>query len=141
MTHDERRRLLEAAVEARANAHAPYSGFRVGAAVLGRHGGIYAGCNVENASYPVSMCAERGAIAAAVAAGERALEAVLILADAAAPCPPCGMCRQALAEFGPDMAVVLVGATGKTDETTLRDLLPRAFGPDFLADAAGGRER
>jgi cytidine deaminase len=141
MTTDERERMLEAAVEARANAYAPYSGFAVGAAVLGRHGGIYAGCNVENASYPVSLCAERGAIAAAVAAGETGIDAVLILSDATRPCPPCGMCRQALAEFGPDMAVVMVGAQGALDEAALRDLLPAAFGPGFLDDERDGSGR
>lgn len=141
MTTDERERMLEAAVEARANAYAPYSGFAVGAAVLGSHGGIYAGCNVENASYPVSLCAERGAIAAAVAAGETGLDAVLILSDATEPCPPCGMCRQALAEFGPDMIVVMVGAGGACREAALRDLLPSVFGPGFLAEAREGSAR
>lgn len=139
MTTGDQERMLEAAVEARANAYAPYSGFRVGAAVLGRHGGVYAAGNVENASYPVSLCAERGAIAAAVAAGETAIDAVLILSDAEAPCPPCGMCRQALAEFGPNMAVVLVGARGSARRTTLDALLPDRFDPAFL-DAAT-RER
>ncbi len=140
MTTEERVRMLEAAVEARANAHAPYSGFAVGAAVLGRRGGIYAGCNVENAAFPVSMCAERGAIAAAVTAGETVIEAVLILSDAAAPCPPCGFCRQALAEFGPDMIVVMVGAGGAVSQATLAELLPSAFGPGFLDDARNGRD-
>lgn len=134
MNPEDRERLLQAAVEAHANAHAPYSRFRVGAAVLGRHGGVYAGCNVENASYPVSMCAERGAIAAAVASGESAIDAVLILSDARTPCPPCGMCRQALAEFGPDMTVLMVGAAGAMRQATLRDLLPLAFDPAFLDD-------
>ena len=141
MTTEERERMLEAAVEARANAYAPYSGFAVGAAALGSHGGIYAGCNVENASYPVSLCAERGAIAMAVAAGETGIDAVLILSDATQPCPPCGMCRQALAEFGPDMVVVMVGAEGAFRETTLRALLPAAFGPGFLDDARSGSGR
>jgi len=126
------RRMLDAARAAQANAHAPYSGFHVGAAVLGASGAVYAGCNVENASYPVSQCAERGAIAAAVAAGERSLSAAVILGAAPEPCPPCGMCRQALAEFGPSMQVFLVGANGDVSEHVLSDLLPHAFGPEFF---------
>lgn len=129
-----RERLLDAAREVQCRAYAPYSHFRVGAAVLGTSGTIYRGCNVENSSYPVSLCAERGAIAAAVAAGETALSAVAIVADADEPCPPCGMCRQALAEFGPSMHVVLSGAGGRVRELTLDTLLPDHFGPDFLAN-------
>jgi cytidine deaminase len=115
--------LERAARGARANAHAPYSGFAVGAAVLAG-GRVHAGCNVENASYPVGLCAERAALAAAVAAGARSIDAVLVVA--AAMVSPCGMCRQALAEFGPAMPVRLVGDDGAR-ETSLADLLPSPF--------------
>lgn len=139
MTDENSRRLLDAARWAMEQAHAPYSGFPVGAAVLGRSGRVFAGCNVENASYPVSLCAERGAIAAAVAAGEKSIDAVLIVSGAPEPCPPCGMCRQALAEFGEAMEVLLVGSGGSESRHVLSDLLPHAFGPDFLAGRGGRR--
>ena len=131
-------RLVPAARAALAHAYAPYSGFRVGAAVLGASGAVYSGCNVENASYPVSLCAERGAIAAAVAAGERSLLAVAIVTAQGDPCPPCGMCRQALSEFGPDMEVRLVSSDGREAHHHLADLLPAAFGPGFLGPLPGG---
>jgi len=115
--------LEQAARKARANAHAPYSGFPVGAAVLA-DGSIHAGCNVENASYPVGLCAERAALAAAVAAGARGIEAVLVVAGR--PTSPCGMCRQALAEFGAAVPVRLVGDEGAI-ETDLAVLLPTPF--------------
>jgi len=129
--------MLDAARSALANSHSPYSGFRVGAAVLTSSGKVFGGCNVENASFPVSLCAERGAIATAVAAGEKQLDAVLIVTDSTTPCPPCGMCRQALAEFGEEMAVVLVAVDGRLQEHSLRDLLPESFGPDFLGGNGG----
>ena len=132
MTDEALDRLVAAARAALPNAYAPYSGFHVGAAVLGASGAVHAGCNVENASYPVSLCAERGAIAAAVAAGERALSAVAVVTAQGDPCPPCGMCRQALSEFGPDLDVVLVAADGRIVRTRLSTLLPDAFGPGFL---------
>jgi cytidine deaminase len=132
MDADTRDHLLQAARDVQPRAYAPYSNFHVGAALLGESGAVYAGCNVENSSYPVSLCAERGALAAAVAAGERSIRAVAIVADAPAPCPPCGMCRQALAEFGPRMEVVLAGSGGQVRELTLDLLLPDHFGPDFL---------
>ena len=119
--------LRIAAREARERAYAPYSSFRVGAAVLA-NGRVFAGCNVENASFPVGICAERAAIAAAVAAGCRDLTAVLVLGPK--PVAPCGMCRQAIAEFNPKAAVRIAGAdTGDALETTLDQLLPMPFGP------------
>ena len=124
--------LARAAVAARKLAYAPYSRFRVGAAVraVGR---IYPGCNVENASYGLTLCAERSAVARAVAAGARRIEAVAVASGTLPPTPPCGMCLQTLAEFaGPDLPVLLLGARGSREETTLGALLPHAFGRRFL---------
>jgi cytidine deaminase len=124
--------LGRAAVAAREKAYAPYSRFQVGAAV--RAGGhIHAGCNVENASYGLTVCAERGAVAGAVAAGARRLEAVAVSSGTVPPTPPCGMCLQTLAEFaGPELPVLLLGGRGSREETTLGALLPHAFGKRFL---------
>jgi cytidine deaminase len=124
--------LVRAARAARRRAYAPYSGFKVGAAV--RAGGeVHAGCNVENASYGLTVCAERVAVAGAVAAGARRLEAAVVASATEPPTPPCGMCLQTFAEFaGPDLPVTLVGARGGRVETTLGELLPRAFTKRFL---------
>lgn len=119
--------LDRAAVAARRRAYAPYSGFKVGAAVLGDDGLIHAGGNVENASYPVGMCAERAAIAVALAAGARRLLAVSIATGRTRPVSPCGMCRQALSEHAGDVPVRLVGRTGVVEATRLPVLLPRSF--------------
>jgi cytidine deaminase len=129
--------LAAAARRARQRAYAPYSGFRVGAAV--RAGGrTYSGANVENASYGLTICAERLAAAAAALDGARALQAVAVASGTRPPTPPCGTCLQALAEFaGPELPVILVGAGGSRVETRLGELLPRAFGPGFLARARG----
>jgi cytidine deaminase len=124
--------LVKAAKAVRKNAHAPYSGFRVGAAVLAG-GAIHAGANVENASYGLTVCAERFAVGAAVAAGARRIEAVAVASGTEEPTPPCGACLQTLAEFGgADLPVVLAGAHGRIVETTLGELLPRAFSKRFL---------
>jgi cytidine deaminase len=128
----DRAALVRAARAVRRNAHAPYSGFRVGAAVLAG-GAVHAGANVENASYGLTVCAERVAVGTAVAAGARRLEAVAVASGTEEPTPPCGACLQTLAEFGgPDLPVVLAGARGRIVETTLGELLPRAFGKRFL---------
>ena len=125
-------RLAAAARAARRLAYAPYSRFRVGAAV--RAGGrVFAGANVENASYGLTLCAERAAVAAAVAAGERRLEAIAVVSGTDPPTPPCGMCLQTLAEFsGPDLPVALAGPRGSVVRTTLGELLPRAFSRRYL---------
>lgn len=124
--------LVPAARAARRRAYAPYSRFRVGAAVLAG-GRVFAGANVENASYGLTVCAERAAVAAAVAGGARRVEAVAVASGTPEPTPPCGMCLQTLAEFaGPALPVTLVGARGARVDTTLGALLPHAFGKRFL---------
>jgi cytidine deaminase len=123
---------VAAARRARARAHAPYSHFQVGAAVLAGRA-IHAGCNVENASYGLTVCAERNAVAAALLAGAERLDAVVVVSATAPPTPPCGMCLQVLTEFGPaSLPVILVGARGVREATTLGALLPRAFSKKFL---------
>jgi cytidine deaminase len=121
--------LFRAAAAARANAHAPYSKFSVGAAVRGASGAIYAGCNVENASYPEGWCAETSALAAMVSAGETRFTEALVIADHPEPVSPCGGCRQRLAEFGTAGTVVhSAGPDGLRARWTLGELLPAAFG-------------
>lgn len=124
--------LRERALGAMERAYAPYSNFRVGAALLGEDGSVAEGCNVENAAYPAGICAERAAVAAAVARGVRAFEAVVIMTDAEEPTPPCGICRQVLQEFSPHMLVVSSTRTGGEARWTLDELLPKAFTPRSL---------
>ncbi|MDO6755344.1 cytidine deaminase [Phaeobacter inhibens] len=125
--------LKDAATAVRENAHAPYSNFKVGAAIRAASGTVYVGCNVENVAYPEGTCAEAGAIAAMVAAGETRLEAAYVIADCPAPIPPCGGCRQKLAEFGAaDVQVTLATTDGLERATTIGDLLPGAFGADHM---------
>jgi cytidine deaminase len=127
------RRLEKSAKTAAARAYAPYSEFPVGAAVLGRTGKVYSGCNVENASFGLCNCAERTAIFSAVAAGERTIRAVAVYTPTPLPTAPCGACRQVINEFGPD-ALVICLCDGKSKiETKLSALLPAAFGPGDLA--------
>ena len=132
LTPLQRRRLVVAARRAARNAYAPYSRFRVGAAVLGRSGKIYAGCNVENASFGLTCCAERSAVFQAVAAGERRIVAVAVYTPTRQPTPPCGACRQVLREFGPRAVVLCTCQSRERIETTLDQLLPGAFGPANL---------
>ena len=134
MTETVKQHLIDAASAAMKNAWAPYSGFRVGAALLAASGRIYSGCNVENSSYPVTTCAERNAIGAAVSAGDTRFEAIVVLSGHPEPVTPCGMCRQALAEFGMDIPVICLGAGGAERTFLVRDLLPAAFDRDFLAE-------
>jgi cytidine deaminase len=120
------------AAEMMQQAYAPYSKFKVGAALLTDDGTIVGGCNVENASYPAGTCAERCALGAAVAAGHRRFTTVLVFTEAAEPTPPCGICRQALAEFGLELEVVARTASGAEARWTLRELLPFPFTPSQL---------
>lgn len=125
--------LCQAALAVRENAYAPYSGFKVGAALRAKSGAVHVGCNVENVAYPEGTCAEAGAIAAMIAAGDTALSEIFVVADSPSPVPPCGGCRQKLAEFGaPDVSVTLATTDGQTLRTTIADLLPGAFGADHM---------
>ena len=120
------------ASEARERAYAPYSGFRVGAAIVAGDR-IFTGENIENASYPVSVCAERNAVASMIDAGERRIDLVAVVTAAAEPTPPCGACRQVLWEFGREALVVAQTEEGARATWALEDLLPSAFGPEDLA--------
>ena len=120
--------LLSAATKVRENAYVPYSRFKVGAAIRAASGVIYSGCNVENVAYPEGTCAEAGAIAAMVAAGDTVIAEVLVIADCPDPVPPCGGCRQKIAEFAaPDVRVTLCTTDGATKTMTVADLLPGSF--------------
>ena len=120
--------LLDAATRVRENAYAPYSRFKVGAAIRAASGMVYAGCNVENVAYPEGTCAEAGAIAAMVAAGETRISEVCVIADSPEPVPPCGGCRQKIAEFAAqDVMVTLCTTDGKSRVMTVADLLPGVF--------------
>ena len=127
-----RRRLEKAARAAAKSAYAPYSKFRVGAAVLTGSGKIFSGCNVENASYGLCNCAERTAIFTAATAGERKLRAVIVYTPTRLPTMPCGACRQVINEFGPDALVSAICDSAARIDTNLAALLPAAFGPADL---------
>jgi cytidine deaminase len=124
--------LHQAAIDVRARAYAPYSKFSVGAALLSADGRVFAGCNVENASYGLSICAERNAVFAAVAHGARSFQAIAIVSSAQEPVTPCGACRQVLAEFAPSFEVRCFGENGKQQHHTTAALLPAAFSDDAL---------
>ena len=124
--------LVDAARAVQQQAYAPYSHFRVGAAIEADDGGVFVGCNVENASYGLTICAERAAVAAAVSAGVRRIRRAVVVTDSDPPAAPCGACRQVLSEFGPDMTVDAVGPA-RSRRWSLRDQLPAAFGPEPLA--------
>jgi len=126
-------RLVSAALHARGHAYAPYSRYAVGAALLTSDGEIYTGANVENAVYPLGLCAERVAVFKAVSEGYRKFKAIVVATENGGA--PCGACRQVLAEFGLDLAVFVIDAQGTTVlETTLQALLPAPFGPDDLPE-------
>jgi len=124
--------LLEAALDARRNAHAPFSNFLVGAAIEDIGGRIHTGCNVENATYGLTICAERVAVFKAISEGARKFTRVAVAADTGVLTPPCGACRQILWEFCGDVELTLVNLSGKTETFKLKDLFPRPFDATFL---------
>src|ERR1035437_3442445 len=129
-------RLLAIALTAQGHARAPYSNFHVGAAVLGGSGAAFPGCNVESASYGATVCAERAAVVGAVAGGETAVRACVVVTPTAEPSSPCGICRQFLAEFGPDVLVFAASSIGdRVWVARIGDLLPLSFDSRNLADA------
>ena len=132
MEEFKKQELITVALKARQLAYTPYSHYQVGAALLGKTGRIYTGCNVENASYGASICAERVAAVKAVSEGETSFLALAVVADGKEPSSPCGICRQFLAEFGLDLCLILVNLEGKRIETTLEQYLPASFGPKSL---------
>jgi len=124
--------LTRKALAARQFAHAPFSKFLVGAAIESINGAVYTGCNIENASYGLTMCAERVAVFKALSEGIRQFRRIVIAADTETLTPPCGACRQILWEFCKDIEVVLVNPAGKSESMRLKDLLPRAFDASYL---------
>mgnify|MGYP000927463726 CR=1 FL=1 len=132
MNDEQRSRLIEAAQSAVTGAYAPYSRFRVGAALLAVSGEIYTGCNIENASFAATICAERVAIYKAVSEGVTQFEAIAIASDSHEPCPPCGICRQVMVEFSPDMKVLMIG-NNAVIERSASDLLPSTFQSHYFA--------
>ncbi len=128
--------LIEAARGMLPRAYAPYSGFRVGAALLASDGRVFTGCNIENASYSVTLCAERCALSVAVAAGAREFLSLALISSSSDLCYPCGVCRQALLEFSPSIRLICAGGDGMFETFSLEDLLPRSFS-DFGRDLTG----
>ncbi len=124
--------MVERARTVQQRAYAPYSNFRVGAALEATSGEVFVGCNVENASYGLTICAERAAVAGAVSSGIRQFRRIVVVTDTEPPAAPCGACRQVLAEFGVDLVVEAVGPSS-TKRWRIRDLLPDSFGPESLA--------
>lgn len=125
-------KLIEAAKAARENAHAPYSNFRVGAALRAKSGQVYTGCNVENSTYGLTVCAERVAIFKAISEGERGFDAIAVVTDTDALTPPCGACRQLIWEFCGDAEVILANLRGKSETHRMSALFPRPFDKSFL---------
>lgn len=125
--------LIDHARDVRENAHAPYSNFKVGAALRAASGAVYVGCNVENVAYPEGTCAEAGAIAAMIAAGDTQITAIAVIADSPKPVTPCGGCRQKIAEFAEgDVTVTLATTDGAVQETTVAALLPGSFDAAYM---------
>jgi cytidine deaminase len=132
MTNEETAILVSAASRARENAHAPYSQFRVGAALRATSGRIFTGCNIENSSFGLTVCAERVAVFKALSEGERRFDAIAVVADTERLTPPCGACRQILWEFCRDAEVVLANLSGQITMRRVPDLLPDAFDASFI---------
>jgi cytidine deaminase len=132
MTNEERAILISAASRARENAHAPYSQFRVGAALRANSGRIFTGCNIENSSFGLTVCAERVAVFKALSEGERRFDAIAVVADTERLTPPCGACRQILWEFCRDAEVVLANLSGQITMRRVPDMLPDAFDASFI---------
>lgn len=128
----EKKELIEAATAVRENAYAPFSSFKVGAAIEMEDGEVIDGCNVESASYGLTVCAERVAIWKAISEGKRKIKHIAVVADTEELTPPCGVCRQIIWEFGGDIPVTMANLKGKTETVQMKDLLPRAFDTKFL---------
>ncbi len=133
MQEDLKSRLIQTAVEAKEQAIAPYSHFRVGAALSSGSGEIYRGCNIEVSSYSMTICAERVAIFKALSEGERKFDLMAVAAGTESFCPPCGACRQVLIDFAPDIRIVMINSRGELKETTIQALMPEAFNPSYLS--------
>jgi cytidine deaminase len=125
-------RLIEAARDVRERAHAPYSGFKVGAAIEDENGRVFTGCNVENATYGLSVCAERAAVLKAISEGARKLKRVAVVADTDTLTPPCGACRQILWEFCGDVELTMANLAGKQETVSMKQIFPRPFDASFL---------
>ena len=128
----EKQELIDAAIAVRENANAPFSDFRVGSAIDMENGEVIDGCNVESASYGLTVCAERVAIWKAISQGKRKIKHIAVVADTEELTPPCGVCRQIIWEFGGDIPVTMANLKGKTETVQMKDLLPRAFDTKFL---------
>lgn len=133
----DKKELIRKAIEARKMAYVPYSKFRVGAAVLTKSGKVYTGCNIENASFGATNCAERTALFKAISEGEKEFDTIAIVGDPQAFTPPCGICRQVLVEFGRDINVILAKSEEEYKEYTLEEILPLSFTPKDLEDKGG----
>lgn len=125
-------RLIQAARDVRERAHAPYSGFKVGAAIEDEHGRVFTGCNVENATYGLSVCAERAAVLKAISEGAAKLKRVAVVADTDTLTPPCGACRQILWEFCGDAELIMANLSGKQETVSVQQIFPRPFDASFL---------
>ncbi len=125
-------KLIKMAIEAREKAYVPYSGFKVGAAILTKEGKVFTGCNIESASYSPTICAERTALAKAVSEGYRDIDTVVVVGSFEKLSYPCGVCRQMIREFGEDIKIIVAKSTEKYKEYTIRELLPESFGPEDL---------
>ena len=137
MTEESLQSLIETATDARLQSVAPFSNFLVGAAVKTENGKVYTGCNVESASYGLTVCAERVAIWKALSEGERQFTELAVVADTESLTPPCGTCRQIIWEFAKHATIVLANLRGQRETVSIRDLLPRAFDARFLKEVAG----